>query len=133
MAILGFSGHSPLIPVAGGVAKLYGFIRTIQYGLFQDGNTARWKGFIEGTQSQGDEGVADDYTRIIGDQEVLKIFVGVPSNTASKDALFDLRHSVSLSSWETQANLITITASTTGKFSNTALSESMNDNGKSVV
>jgi hypothetical protein len=126
MAILGFQGSRPIIPILGGVAKEYGYERNFQHPFLQNGTTTNYRSFSESTQQQGNETTLDDFTKIIGNQTIEKMLLRVTSNANLNTTSIDLRHSSDLVAWETQTTLFSIPTLATGNYIITP-DESMND------
>ena len=125
MAILGINGFNLPIPVSGGGLE-YGYTRNINQPHLQNGTTINTVPISEATQRQGNEGLLDDYTKIMGNQDIVKSMLTVKSNANLGTCTIELRHSEDLVSWATQIEIFSVPTVTTGIFTNED-THSMND------
>ena len=114
MAILGFRGSSPIIPILAPLALEYGYERNFQHVFLQNGTTTNYRSFSENVQQQGNETTSDDYCLIMGNQVIEKMIFVITANANLNTTSIGLRYSETKSSWETLETLFSIPTLTTG-------------------
>lgn len=129
MPILGFSGHLPLLPIAGGSSREYDFLRNWHYPLNITNTTIAYNPFNDAFQHYGDENTQKSENKMIGNQRIDRFVAEVISNTHTGTGIIMLRHSEDAVSFSDLLELTEILTLVTGTLeTSTGLPLTMNDN-----